>query len=219
MNKILLTIIFILTGCANTSPYDYGTADMILDVDRIVNHTNSWNEKDQLSFESAVRNCWDRYSYNPYLRQFIKKKDFHYNVICGERPFKNVHPKLRKFVRKFDNLYFKYRKLHIPEDIDIKLDFIIESESASGVYDRIRDETIISRNHYYSLSDDQIEEVVFHELGHHVLRLHHDWDNKKLKDGCVATIMNKRGASKKCYIRHKKYYMKELFNSKLPTFY
>ena len=126
--------------------------------------------------------------------------------------FPNVDKELKIYVMRFDYLYYKYTGKSVKNNIDVKLKLIKESEQAGGVYYRIHNKTVISLRHWPYWVEEEREEVIFHELGHHVLRLQHDWrQNPKFKDGCAKSIMHHKAISPWCYRKRRSYYIKELF--------
>jgi len=126
--------------------------------------------------------------------------------------YPNVDKTLKIYVMRFDYLYYKHCNKHVSNNIDVKLALIKESEQAGGVYYRIQNKTIISLRHWPYWLEEEKEEVVFHELGHHVLRLNHDWSAKpKFKDGCPKSIMYYKGIDPRCYKKRRRYYIQELF--------
>lgn len=53
------------------------------------------------------------------------------------------------------------------------------------------------------------EQTLLHEIGHCVLNRKH---NKRIsKNGCHMTIMHPKHQSKECYMNHRGYYLRELF--------
>ena len=134
----------------------------------------------------------------------------HNNTIRNKYP--NVDPELKKYVMRFDYFYYKHRKKFVTNDIKVYLRVIKESEQAGGMYHRILNETTISLRHWPYWTEMEREEVIFHELGHHVLNLNHDWSsNQFFKDKCPRTIMYYKGINTKCYQKRRKYYIHELF--------
>jgi hypothetical protein len=126
--------------------------------------------------------------------------------------FPNVDPMVKSLVKDFDMYYRYYRHSALKESLVVKFGIIKQSKKAQGVYHRIKDYTMISSKHWHHLTYSQKEIVVFHELGHHVLKRAHDWSKDRiLKNGCARSIMYYQGVTDKCYIKYRKYYIKELF--------
>jgi len=139
-------------------------------------------------------------------------------LLCGcasnttHNKFSNVDKELKTYVMRFDYFYYKHTGRFVINDITVKLKVIEESEQAGGMYHRIMNETTISLRHWPYWDDMEREEVIFHELGHHVLRLNHDWSKNPLfKDGCPHSIMYYKGINSMCYQKRREYYIQELF--------
>ncbi len=130
------------------------------------------------------------------------------NTVTDKYP--NVDRELMKYVMRFDYHYYKIEQKFIANDIVVKLEVIKHSEKAGGVYHRILNTTTISLKHWSHWTESEREEVVFHELGHHVLRLKHA-EKTFFKDGCPHSIMYYRGINPKCYKKRRRYYILELF--------
>lgn len=129
-----------------------------------------------------------------------------------QNTYPNVAPELKPYIVRFNQYYKQYRHSSLENDIVVKLTTIPQSKTAQGVYYRIEDYTIISSDYWDRLSPFQKEIVVFHELGHHVLKRGHDWTkNNILKNKCSRSMMYYQGVSDNCYSKRRKYYLDELF--------
>jgi len=137
-----------------------------------------------------------------------KKTDSDSKIIDREYPRVDYH--LIQEVRRFGVLYKHYCKEEMDRTIDVRLENIEGYPNAAGVYHRIQDYTIISLKHWRRFTPMMREEVVFHELGHHVLNLGHDWSTDNIKEGCPKSIMYNKGAGN-CYHMKSSYFIKELF--------
>lgn len=129
-----------------------------------------------------------------------------------ENKFPFVHEKVKPLVKKFNKLYKKYRHSTLEDTLVVEFKKIPQSKKARGVYFRVWDYTIISSVHWRKITDSQKEILVFHELGHHILKRGHDWSKHRIKkDGCARSIMYYQGVTDECYLKNKYYYIKELF--------
>ena len=135
---------------------------------------------------------------------------------CATKPtiklkdrFPLVDDRVQKYIEQFDMYYRNIRSSALDNSLDVRYGIIKESKKAGGVYFRVRNFTKISSVHFNKIGTVLRQHIVFHELGHHVLRRHHD--NRILKDGCPRSIMHSKIKNRKCYIKHHRYYIKELF--------
>ena len=118
---------------------------------------------------------------------------------------KRIDDRAVKYVKKFEQYY----KRKIPSHIIIK--FRDLPNNAGGLCNTIKDIITIDTPIWNKKDVYEREEVVFHELGHCVLSLDHDYN---IKEGttCPISIMYFKGATVKgCYRKHRSYYIKELF--------
>jgi len=84
-------------------------------------------------------------------------------------------------------------------------------KNTAGYYHRINDHIIINKRVWETMSPEYQEVVFLHELGHGALHRKHD--NGLMKDGCGVSIML-YNINKECYLKHKRYYLKELFQKR-----
>ena len=50
----------------------------------IINNTNVWTKRDQITLDHAKLRCKELFNDAPCLKRFVKKEELVYNVICGE---------------------------------------------------------------------------------------------------------------------------------------
>lgn len=124
--------------------------------------------------------------------------------------FYNVHPILRHHVVKFDRIYKKLCNQRIPLNVTIKLEPIPEYPVAGGMTDMVNNYIIINKQRYARKDHWLREEVVFHELGHLILRRMHTDEAVDFEE-CPRSMMYFMGAFGTCYQRHYKMYINELF--------
>jgi hypothetical protein len=134
------------------------------------------------------------------------------------RKFPNVHQELRPFVYKFHKFLYQFKGESVPDDIVVKLQNIEGYPRAGGVYNRVFNVTTIAKDKFRTKSFYQKEYVVFHELGHHVLGLSHDFlAGNVMADGCSRSMMYFKTIPEKCYKDFYKYYIIELFSRTKPS--
>lgn len=123
----------------------------------------------------------------------------------GPVPYRNVDVRAMKYVKSFEKYYGK----NIP---NISIEFKDLTGRAGGVCHTIKGTIKIDEPMWEYKKDEYAkEEVIFHELGHCVLGLGHDYVIKK-KSKCPSSIMYYQGASiKGCYKKYRPYYIRELF--------
>lgn len=51
----------------------------------IENRVQTWTENDQWNYETAIKRCPTKFPEAPCLKLFIKKEDYLYEAICGEK--------------------------------------------------------------------------------------------------------------------------------------
>jgi hypothetical protein len=122
-----------------------------------------------------------------------------------------VNPIIKPLVVKFNKYYIKYRHSSLQNTIVVNFQPIDGSKKCQGVYYSDIDTTVISSEHWNDLSALQKEIVVFHELGHHVLKRGHQEFEPILHNKCYRSIMYKSGVTDDCYEESFDYYMEELF--------
>lgn len=131
--------------------------------------------------------------------------------------------RLDPHISKFENL----SKIKVTTDISIGYikDHGMVIKSASGICDRIQNKAILNVLRWDEFSYIYKEFLVFHELGHCMLKRGHPdhqrgyFVPKFLRSGmCPASIMESgttmRKMTDECYLRYNKYYIMELFNGK-----
>ena len=119
----------------------------------------------------------------------------------------NIDPNLMGTYNKFNNYYLLYTKYKSPTNIHIQ--FVdIEDTNVAGYYNTIDDTTYIDRITWFSTSIFYREALLFHEMGHHILRRKHN--TELLYDGCPESLMYPH-INEPCYRKHKQYYIEELF--------
>ena len=117
---------------------------------------------------------------------------------------------VQTYVEQFDTHYRNFRTSALDSTLDVRYGIIEYSKKAGGVYYKIENFTKISSVHFEDNGSVLQQYIVFHELGHHVLRRNHF--NKLMDDGCPRSIMHKNTHNRECYIQYHKYYIKELFD-------
>jgi hypothetical protein len=127
----------------------------------------------------------------------IKYLIFLFLISCSSIP-PEISPRLYPSVESFFE--------HYKQTLDIKLGK--EGNYYHTLHDhiRIRKDTWDSRGPYFK------EMLMYHELGHGILRRRH-LNNAFLDDGCPYSIMYYK-IGEACYIKHRKHYIKELFENK-----
>lgn len=123
--------------------------------------------------------------------------------------FVNVDDGLKYYVALFDKEYQKRTKKSIDNSIFVNFDRQKHGKSL-GYYDLILDKTFINRTEWDNLSHSFRELLLFHELGHSVLKRIHR-NNDFLEDGCPDSIMF-WALNEDCYKKHKNRYLDELFS-------
>jgi len=128
-----------------------------------------------------------------------------------------IHPDLKKYVTKFEKVAKHHNK-------NIKIDNLILTFADDLGKNDVRNASIIGKcyyedtprvvideDHFYnSLDGNEKELLVFHELGHCILKRKHL--KTKTKKGTPKSIMYPILFSGDTYSYHYKYYMKELFS-------
>jgi hypothetical protein len=75
-------------------------------------------------------------------------------------------------------------------------------------------EVQINSKYWYSFSEDQKEQIVFHELGHCVFNLNHDDSTLAVNEQCPNSIMRSYAFSEweinHCYVPERTHYMENL---------
>jgi len=130
-------------------------------------------------------------------------------------PPKGIDPELKPYIEEFDKQAKKHaghckdwKKINI-KIADLRyIDPFNLKHSIAGLCNMLTRDIMIDRNFYNSYTKKEIEEVIFHELGHCTLRRFH---YNKLKNGTPLSIMYKYTIPEKTYMKYRKYYLKELF--------
>ena len=135
---------------------------------------------------------------------------------CSTTPKKeypNVDSALVSYIKEFNQYHLRYKHKSIPKDIKVLYKDISDHPNAGGMHDRISKVTTINKSIFQNNTKLKKESVVFHELGHHILHLTHDWSSDNmLSKTCPRSIMYFKGVPDKCYKRLKWYYIREMFN-------
>ena len=115
---------------------------------------------------------------------------------------RQVQPTYNKFVGH----YLLYVGNPPPEAIEIHLKDLDEEE---GHYHREKHKTYLDSLTWLTASITYRELLLFHEMGHHILRrLHKD---NMFRDGCPTSIMYYQ-LHEDCYKKYREYYIEELFS-------
>jgi hypothetical protein len=121
-----------------------------------------------------------------------------------ERIDKEFSPHVIEFQREFRQV------------VRMPINFGIEEPQLAGVCLVMEDgfrQILINKKTWGSLSHDQKEELIFHELGHCKLNLGHI-EGQYLKTGCplslMAPVLFSKHQALACYSRHKDYYLGQI---------
>lgn len=123
----------------------------------------------------------------------------------GSVPYRNMDARVIRYVKSFERYYGK----NIP---NINIKFRDLPGHTGGVCYTLTKKIEIDEPKWKNDKDEYSkEEVIFHELGHCVLNLGHDYHIKR-GTRCPISIMYYKGASyKRCYRKYRPYYIMELF--------
>jgi hypothetical protein len=122
------------------------------------------------------------------------------NVDKSEYP--NADVRAIPYIKTFERLYGRSIKY-----IDIK--FTDLPGAAGGVCNMLSKKIRIDEPSWKRKTKYQKEEVIFHELGHCVLGLGHDYYQETSR--CPRSVMFWRASYRGCYKRYRNYYRKEIF--------
>lgn len=128
---------------------------------------------------------------------------------CGPQTvFYKKDPRLDKYVNSFNTYY----------NVEYVGSYYIEKDWSDGSKDigicrRLHSNShhnviVIKESYWNTATEASREQLMFHELGHCVLRLSHN-DNM-WTDGCPSSIMNTVHLSDACYNKYRWYYLEDL---------
>ena len=118
--------------------------------------------------------------------------------------YRHVDARTIEYVKEFEKHYGK----NIP---NITIEFRDLPGNAKGLCNTITRKIYIDEDKWYGIGKLSQEELIFHELGHCVLGLGHDFTIKS-RDFCPTSMMYKDGAIVEgCYEKDRDYFIKELF--------
>lgn len=112
-------------------------------------------------------------------------------------------------MESFNEKYSLFCNKTVPKDIHIVFDKISNSKTALGVYNVITNKTYIQEDKWLYLNPEEREIVMYHELGHHVLKLHHIYHLEE--DSCPKSIMYYMMFNYECLKKYRDKLMEELF--------
>jgi hypothetical protein len=121
---------------------------------------------------------------------------------CSEDKAYKIEQDLKPYVDAFFELAKQSGKLIQKDNLIVTLSTKIGS--LQGLSSQKKGQRIVEINYfnYQNYSTEYIEAIVFHELGHAILKRHHDDSVESLMNGSVCLS---------CYSKNKEYFIKELF--------
>ncbi|MFN7611698.1 MAG: SprT-like domain-containing protein [bacterium] len=121
---------------------------------------------------------------------------------CSDEYVFNVESELSGYVESFFELSKQHGKNLDKNNLTVR--FSKEIGSLHGVYIDRSGLNIIEINyyHYQNYSRDYMEAIVFHELGHAILKRQHDDSVESLMNTSLCLM---------CYSENKSYFINELF--------
>lgn len=117
-----------------------------------------------------------------------------------------IDRELKPTYNSFVEHYLMYVGNPPPEAVEIHLE---DLDDSLGYYHTQIDETHIDRVTWLTSSVTFRELLLFHEMGHHILKREHR--NNLFRDGCPVSIMYYK-LYERCYKKYREYYIEELFS-------
>ncbi len=133
-----------------------------------------------------------------------------------------IEPSAVKYVKEFDKLLWKYQKRRVPTIVIKFHKYPHKNPTATTcftlepTYCPERGIITLNKDRWPTMTNWERREVIYHELGHHVLKRTHLFQTKKeiFARKCGKSLMNRLALEKGCFKKHFKYYMNELFTVK-----
>lgn len=141
-------------------------------------------------------------------------------ISCGKVPFDKINTDRPYVIKKTNPLFSAYVK-QFESDFNVKVKIPIVFEKLNPHYagtcyiwsDGYR-QISINKNHWDSYSEEQREQLIFHELGHCVYNLgHNDLHENNCPVSIMRSFMFSSYESENCYLPNRESYIEDLLNS------
>jgi hypothetical protein len=133
---------------------------------------------------------------------------------CGRKPVLQVPSQFAPYVQKFEQASTTQGPTVQVTDLIVKFG-AMENQYERGICELDGDNTptiLVNEDAWDDMSEDERESLIFHELGHCVLKRKHRAD--QMGPGIPASLMNPYTIPGWTYEQYKKYYIEELFSQK-----
>lgn len=132
---------------------------------------------------------------------------------CGKKPVLEVG-QFSPYVQSFEKQAATHGQAVKVTDLIVKFG-PMENKFERGICEINGDDTptiLINEDAWNQMSEDEREPLLYHELGHCVLKRKHRAD--QMSDGVPASLMNPYTIAGWTYDEYKSYYLNELFSQK-----